>query len=201
MGVEKDRPVSISELVSVGGLDNVMIDPEAENRNEFVLRIFMAHKDALSRLLSRSLVASESVSDALQEIYLRLTQMRDLEPLETNPKAYLFRMAVNLANDGIRKKYTRRAQFHFPVDAEEIKSNALSPEENLEQSQQMNLLKDACGSLTSREKRTLFLHCVSRFTYKEIAVDMGVSTKTVARTITQTISYLQTQLRKQGQEQ
>ena len=200
MGVEKDRPECVSGVVTAGGLNNGMINPEAKNRNEFVLRIFMEHKDALARLLARSLVASESVSDALQEIYLRLTQMRDIEPLEANPKAYLFRMAVNLARDGMRKKYTRRAQFHFPLNAEELKSSEPSPEDSVDRSQQMHLLKDACSSLTRREKRTLFLHCVSKLTNKEIAVDMGVSSKTVARTLTQTISYLQTQLKKQGQE-
>lgn len=169
-----------------------------QGRHDFILQIFMAHKKPLSLFLKRTLVATEEVNDAMQEIYLRLLRLENIEAVQLNPKAYLFRIAANLVNDGIRKKYTRHMKQHFAIDEQELECSAPSPEENLDRVQQMTLLKNACDSLSAEERRIFFLHRVSKMTYQEISVEMGVSARTVRRLVVQTLSFLQDQLKRQG---
>ena len=169
-----------------------------QGRHDFILNIFMAHKRPLSLFLKRTLVATEEVNDAMQEIYLRLLRLENIEVVQLNPKAYLFRIAANLVNDGIRKKYTRHMKQHFAIDEQELKCSAPTPEDNVDRIQQMTLLKKACDSLSAEERRIFFLHRVSKMTYQEISAEMGVSARTVRRLVVQTLSFLQDQIKKQG---
>src|SRR5215469_3244610 len=68
----------------------------------------------LDRRLTRRLGSAELASDVLQETYLRLEAMNDVGPVRS-PKAYLFRIAVNIAND--RRRAESRLLTNDEVDS------------------------------------------------------------------------------------
>lgn len=170
-------------------------EPEGSVATEdgFAFEIYMQHRDMLKAFFRRVLVGPEDVSDAMQEIYLRLAQQRELARVCRNPRAYLFRMATNLLNDSLRKKYTRSLDLHVSHTEAEIRAPGLTPEESLALRQQLGLVRAACQRLTPDERRAFFMHRVNKMTYKEIAAELRVSERTARRWVVQVLSYLQQQ--------
>ena len=168
------------------------------DRHDYLLQIYLAHRGALAQFFKRMYASPEEAADALQEVYLKLAQQKELDGIYDNPKAYLFRIATNLINDQLRKKYTRKATMHFVPKDDEIYSVLPGPEETANWHQQIDILKQATAGLTSRERKAFFLHRVNRMSYQEIAREMGVSARTVRRSVIQALSYLQEQVNKSG---
>lgn len=161
----------------------------------FAFQIYMKHRDVLKGFFHRVLMNREDVSDAMQDVYLRLVQQKDLQHTCRNPRAYLFRMATNLLNDSLRKKYTRSLDMHVSHEDHEIRAPGASPEDSLVIRQQLQVVQAACRRLTEKERRAFFMHRVNKMTYAEIAVELDVSERTVRRWVVQVLSYLQEQLK------
>ncbi len=171
---------------------------DSGDRHDYLLQIYLTHRDALRQFFRHMYTSSEEVADALQEIYLKLAQQKNVDEIYKNPKAYLFRIATNLINDQLRKKYTRKAAMHFVPGDDEISSTLPTPEEELDWRQRIEFLRQATAGLSTRERKAFFLHRVNRMSYDDISREMGVSTRTVRRSVVQALSYLQEQAKKQG---
>src|SRR6187397_1750542 len=74
-------------------------------------RIFREHTKFIYRTAYRVTGNSEDAEDVLQNLFLKMLR-RDLPPdFGSNPKAYLYRAAVNLSLNVVRNQARR-----FPVD-------------------------------------------------------------------------------------
>ncbi|UPT99666.1 RNA polymerase subunit sigma-70 [Bradyrhizobium barranii subsp. apii] len=76
--------------------------------------LLLAEYVDFDRRLTRRLGSSDLASEALNETYLRLEGMRELGPVRS-PKAYLFRIALNIAAD--RRRAEKRRLTVDEVDA------------------------------------------------------------------------------------
>jgi len=103
----------------------------------------------------------------------------------------LYRMATNMLNDSLRKKYSRSLDMHVSLDQTTIEASGLSPEESVNMSQQIRLVRLACEQLSDGERKAFFMHRVNKMTYQEISSELGVSERTVRRWVVQALSYLQ----------
>lgn len=85
-------------------------------------------------------------SELSQEAFLRLSRSDDLTKIE-NHKAYLFRIAQNLAND----YYRNRREHEIAIDNEEIFEHIASPysvETTVMAEQQLQLVTEALTKLS-----------------------------------------------------
>lgn len=171
------------------GKKDKSIDRNAEGT--FAFKIYMAHRESMRAFFSRVLNGPEDVSDAMQELFVKLACQKDLEQNCRNPKAYLYRIATNMLNDSLRKKYSRSLDMHVSLDQESVEANGLSPEESATMRQQIRLVRHACDRLSDGERRAFFMHRVNKMTYQEISAELGVSERTVRRWVVQALSYLQ----------
>ncbi len=170
-----------------------MGNPPAAREGEkgFAFRLYMQHRESMLGFFRRALREPEDVADAMQELYLRLARQPDLESRCQNQKAYLFRVATNLVNDGLRKKYVRSLDLHVSLDHETLEASGPSPEEAESLRQQLRLVQSTCDTLSDGERQAFFMHRVNRMTYREVSSELRVSERTVRRWVVQALSRLQ----------
>ena len=105
--------------------------------------------------------------DILQEIFVKLFQSPPVTA--KNPRAYIFRMARNLAIDGIRK----RPQF---ANLDDLENLVYSPDNDI--SERM-AVEDALKSLPLLECEIVSLHINGNLTFKEISRILKIPIGTV----------------------
>jgi RNA polymerase sigma-70 factor (ECF subfamily) len=116
--------------------------------------------------------------DVLQTIFLKLLR-RELPPnFRTNPKAYLYRAAVNLALNSVRSR-----KYLSPMDdSDGIEAPAASPVLEADEALQ-RLLTAAIAQLKPRAVEILVLRYAHNYSDAQIAKMLGKSRGTVAVTL------------------
>lgn len=160
------------------------------------LSAFEQHHHDLLRFFTRKLGCRDLAADCTQETYMHLMRMESSINVQ-NPRAFLFRVAANLAVDYLRKIRTRRGLVSIEPPPEEIASPAPSAEDILDSKQRVVQLEAAIEELSVKCRRALLLNRLEGKTHKEIALSLGVSESMVAKYIVQALRHCRSRL---GQE-
>lgn len=133
----------------------------------------------LLQILGRRLPVPADVSDLAQEVYLRLLRVDKLD-LVQDPRAYLCRIAVNIASEW------RLRMARLPTTpSEDLPEDALPAAEDLEQwldkQQNRDAVKAALVALPLHHRTALVLHVTKDLSYPQIAEHMGVTGRQVKR--------------------
>jgi RNA polymerase sigma factor (sigma-70 family) len=150
---------------------------------------FWENERDLFRFLARRLKCAFTARDLTHEIFLKITGQND--PIQIhNPKAYLFRMAANLATDHLRVEHRRSeilAEAHTLL-WEQIESR--HPERLLMARQELARLEHALTQLPPLSRKIFHLNRFGRKTQREIAREFGVSLATVEAHIRKVLNHL-----------
>jgi RNA polymerase sigma factor (sigma-70 family) len=131
----------------------------------------------LLRVLTERITNYADVQDLAQEVYLRLLRFDKLD-LVRNPRTYLYRVAVNVAEEWRLK--ARQAKPHTDVELIEQVAGDDS-ERSLKELQTSEVVRKALSELPLTCRTVLVLHCKDDMTYEQIAVHMGISRRMVKR--------------------
>jgi RNA polymerase sigma factor (sigma-70 family) len=150
-------------------------DPHAE----FVTGLFERCRRALLKYLVDLLSRREDAEDVAQETYIRLMNAKTLERSDARARAFLFKIATNLAYDRFRERRVRGRQ----SDAElgELATDAPSPERIVAFEQGVEIVKRTLLELTPRCRQVFLLRTSAELGYDEIAKRLGLSKRTVER--------------------
>jgi RNA polymerase sigma-70 factor (ECF subfamily) len=133
----------------------------------------------LLQILARRLPVPADVSDLAQEVYLRLLRVDKLD-LVQNPRAYLCRVAVNIASE-----WRLRSARLPTTPGEDLPEDALPADDDLEQwldkQQNRHAVQAALVALPLHHRTALVLHVTKDLSYPEIAEHMGVTGRQVRR--------------------
>jgi RNA polymerase sigma factor (sigma-70 family) len=148
--------------------------------------------EALSRRLSGPLrrffqkrigrSAPQEVDDLVQEVFVRLSQMSNLESVN-GIEAYLFRTATNLLHDRNRRLMAREAAAHEPYE-ENIHGGARSsacPERQLLGKEALERLIGALYGLPEKTRSVWVLYHFEDLPHAEIARRLGIAQSTVEK--------------------
>lgn len=149
-----------------------------------IARIFIGLRGLLRNTVA-GVVPPKDVEDIVQETYVRACQARN-KGSRNSPRAFLFKIARNLALD-----YARRAETRLVVSASDSLDEAFlraTPltNETLEQvitNEQFGEFCRVVRGLPGNQRRAFVLKKVYGFSQREIAEDMQISEKTVERHI------------------
>ena len=146
---------------------------------------FIENEVALKRFLGRMLPTESDVEDVAQETCIRAFAAASTQTV-LMPKAFLFRIAKNLAlNERSRMWNTTTT---FVGDAAELDDlgadeNEVSGEDRFDSHRKMKLLEEAIGQLPAQCRRVFRLRKIDELSHKEIAAEMGISVSTVEKHI------------------
>lgn len=150
------------------------------------------YKDLL-RFLGRKLGDAHDAADVAQEAYARVLD-RNANGAIAQPRAFLFRAALNLCTDLHR---SRRAAPTLPLDAtaDAVMCEAPLQDELLYRRQQLMRLERALHELPSACRRAFLMRQVDGMSHNEIARNLGISTDMVNKHLTRALRHCRTRMR------
>lgn len=158
------------------------------NSNITILReLLLAQYATLDRRLARRLGSAELASEVLHETYLRLEAISEIAEVR-NPTAYLFRIALNIANDR-RRTESRRLTTGEIDSLLDIPDDQPDAARIVEDRSEIELLKRAIAELPERRRRALVLSRVEAMSNREIAELFGVTVRTIETDLKQAIEH------------
>ena len=145
-----------------------------------VADLMQKHRAALTRFLARRIGCPDTIQDILQEMFIRLHGHRLREPV-SNPRAFLFRVASNLATDHLRSR-ERRAEIGDGEDElARLPDESPCPEVTIFSQQRVALLKQAILELPPKCREVFILCKFEHYTYAQTARKLGISESTVIK--------------------
>jgi RNA polymerase sigma-70 factor (ECF subfamily) len=146
--------------------------------------LFRNHYKGMFRVSYRITGSQSDAEDVLQTVFVRLTpgwEGRDLAP---NPRAFLYRAAINASLDVVRR---RKRMFSVPLEVVDLESqpkhSAASPEKELVDSELKELLRQAVAKLEGRAATAFVLRYYEGYDNGRIAEILGTSQLVVAVTL------------------
>jgi len=141
----------------------------------------------LLRFLTRRTADAERAADLAQDTYLKLAALGPDSGGIHNPRAYVYRVAGNLAIDTLRRD-GRIANDRALLEAADVVPDPTpSQETSAIARQRLRLLEAALDELPPKPRLALLLNRVERRTFAEIARRLGVSESMVAKYIAQAL--------------
>lgn len=142
--------------------------------------LFQSHALEIQRVLQKSGHGSDVAEDLTQDAFVRLLASETSQQAE-NPRAYLHKVAKNLAVDRHRREQV------VPMDAigedsyQTLADEAPGPEKIIADRQQLALLQRRLAALPQPMRRAFELYRLNDMTIAEVAVELDLS---VSRTWT-----------------
>jgi RNA polymerase sigma-70 factor (ECF subfamily) len=146
-------------------------------RLDSLTSVYLRERDALMSTLASRTGSREVARDLLHEVWLRIAQLREL-PAPDNPKAFLRRVAGNLAVDWLRRnRFVSR--FHdLEVDPTIVPESSPDLDRALAAREAVNHMRDLVGRLPAKQ-REVFLLCQGQaLTVRAAAERIGISPRT-----------------------
>ena len=165
--------------------------PFSPARQAMLSKLFRDHNQALINFLLTHLSSEHEAHEVAQEAYVKLLQLDRPEAIGFL-RAYLFRIAANLAIDRLRRG-SCRARIEI-LDASEEYPVASSVEREVLAEQEIALLRQAITELEPRWQHALIQHRFRDMPVADIALEMGVSGRTVRTYVARALLYCRLRL-------
>lgn len=169
-------------------------DPELSprpGRAEAVSRLFAEHNGTLLRVLRLRLRSDHEAREVAQEAYVRLLQL-DEPGAVSFLRAYLFRIANNLATDRLRRVAVRQSAHADPIF--EPVDEEIGPDRMLAAREQLAIVEAALKELPDHVRTAFLLHRLEGVSTREIGVRLSVSERTAYNYIVRAMVHCRTRL-------
>jgi len=138
--------------------------------------IFRQHSSMVYRTARAVTGSPQDAEDIVQTIFLRLVRLESAGPLRRNPKAYLYRAAVNQSLDVLRARQRRNFS---PSDVERLKDPDATGRARFDDDLHRKL-NDALAQLTPDAAQILVLRYVHDYSDVEISKLLETSRGAIA---------------------
>jgi RNA polymerase sigma-70 factor (ECF subfamily) len=163
----------------------------APQQAETVAQLYREHNRALIGFLVARLRSLQDAKEVAQEAYVRLLQMGQPDS-QVLARAYLFRVAGNLAIDRLRRRATRD-RITEELSAEEAGGFGL-PERQLLVNEELLLLSRCLQELPDKVRTAFLMYRLEGLSQNEIAARLKVTDRMVRKYITQALLHCRLRL-------
>ncbi|TCQ97940.1 RNA polymerase sigma-70 factor (ECF subfamily) [Neorhizobium sp. JUb45] len=130
--------------------------------------------------LTKRLGGRSEAEDAFQDTYLRTQRIVDDSDI-ANPRAYVFRIAENVAVDHLRGRVAR-SRYISSGELPDIPDHANNTAEHaLDYRQRLERLKQIVAALPARQREVFLMHKFDGLTHSEIAAKLGITRSAVEK--------------------
>ena len=159
-----------------------------------IATVYQHHQNELVHYTTRITACRESAEDIIQESFIIFSREAKQQHIE-NPRAFLFRVAKNLAFDHLKhKKVTDNyAQVQYPILESTIEAPSI--EQIMEDNQLADLMKQVIDELPPRCRDTFILNKMHEMSYGEVARYTGISESGVEKHIMKGLQHCRSRLR------
>jgi RNA polymerase sigma-70 factor (ECF subfamily) len=164
-------------------------------------RIYGRHKDDVFRFVYHLAGDRAEAEDLFQEVWLRAARHFGESPEPSGARPWLFRIAVNLHRDALRRKRVRRLFFLFKAreDASWPSSRGVSAERDdpavrAEQATLQGRIELAVSALPEKQRRVFVLQEIEGLKQAEVAGIVGIPVGTVKSLMHRAVLRLQREL-------
>jgi RNA polymerase sigma factor (sigma-70 family) len=161
---------------------------------KFLTTVASLHGSQLTRFFASRLSDASEAPDLVQEVYLRILKL-ERPDLIRSPKAYLFRVAINVAREHWLKRSVRPplvALDDVPAEALPVDTDAFSatgPEDAAVRTQRIWQLGTLLGQLSPKVRAALIWAHRDGHTYEEISAQLSVSPNRVKKYLTRALAH------------
>lgn len=141
-------------------------------------RLLIEERPSLLRLVSRIAGSLPGAEDVTQALWFKIQKVED-EPPILNPRAYLYRLASNLAVDQVRAEKRRAAL--FAEGQSETEAPLVSAEKALIDRENLRILGQAIEELSPQCREIFRLSKLEGLPLEVIAKRMGLSRSMVCK--------------------
>jgi RNA polymerase sigma-70 factor, ECF subfamily len=143
------------------------------------------------RFLFKYLSNSSDAEDLCQETFIRFWQQRDNIDISSYPRAYLYKIAKNLAFNFSTRKPT---SVSYDQDLHIVSLSGNDPRQEYDNKNLAEECRKVINELPERCRMTFILSRYEGLDYSEIAETMGISIQTVKNQMSKAIKYLKDKL-------
>lgn len=154
----------------------------------WVEEFYQQQHQALIQFLQSKLGSAQEAYDVAQETYERLLRNENT-PLINNPKAFVFRVANNLAIDRIRQRKLRGDDQVGDFDGNELISSSLSPDEQIENELMVAMVRVFISELPAKCRSAFLYYKFEEREYAEIAELLGVTESMIRKYVLRAMVY------------
>lgn len=164
-----------------------------------IMKVFQENEIALKRFIKRFTSASHNVDDFAQETFLK-GFAAELRMQINEPKAFLFKIAKNVALTEVRKDSRSPRGYLKDVDdiSQILDENQATAEDWLDGRKKLILFSKAVAQLTPRCREAFLMRRIDNLQYKQIANRMDISVSAVEKHVTTGLLKCNKYLRDQG---
>lgn len=162
--------------------------------NVDLAQLFNCHAQDVRRFLVSRVACDATAADLTQETFLRLSQLPDLGAID-NCRAYLFRIATNLATDHLRALSRRRPA--IPENDECLLAHpdhASTPEAALLAKEELASVLQALHELSPLCRQIFVLNRFEGLPHRDIADQLGICVSTVEKNIARALNHCRRRL-------
>ena len=159
-----------------------------------LLAAFEVYYDELLAFVRRRVNCPAFAADIVQDTYVRVAS-GGLPTSVANPRAFLYRVAGNLALDHLRREATRSAYVGPELSPAEVSDPQPSAETAIESRQRLALLMRAVEELPPRCRQVFVLRKVDGLDQAEIAQTLGISRNMVEKHLRKALLHCALRLR------
>ena len=160
-------------------------------RNSEAATTYPADRGLWRGLIRRigAVTSSSDPEDLLNSAFIKLQEYSARADVQ-NPKAFLFRTAVNLAHDERRQRRGKVHVEHTDPSVGDISDDRPLQDEVFEARERLARVQAALGALHPRTREIFLLHRVDKLKYREIADQLGITVSAVEKHVAKAVLFL-----------
>jgi RNA polymerase sigma-70 factor (ECF subfamily) len=162
-------------------------------RSELVARLFKEHNTTLVRFLTTRLHSVSEAKEVAQEAYVRVLQL-DKPGASNLLRAYLFRVALNLAIDRIRRRKVQQRIYVSDPDLMEAAEDLCDPERYAVAREDLMLVARSLTELPEKCLKAFLMYRLEGETQARIAERLGITDRTVNSYVRRAMLYCRLRL-------
>ena len=168
---------------------------DAGERTKLIEQLFRDHNRSLITFLVTRLHSEAEARDVAQEAYVRLLQLEHTDAIGFH-RAYLFRIAANLAVDRLRQQTVRARAPTRELFAEWFQRR--TPDQEALDAAEQEVLKHALGELPAKAREALTRHFLAGESVASIAAAWGLTDRMVRYHLARALAHCRARLDRDG---
>ena len=160
------------------------MDDESSKSSPVLLGLsgaFLTHQLSLKRFLRRFFSRTQDIEDIAQETYLRAFDAESSGEPVRSPKAFLFRIARNVALNELVRKSRLLTDYIEDSASHDVLDKGASAEEQVMGQEKLAMFCRAAASLPAQCRKAFLMRKVYGLSHKDIAEQLGISISTVEK--------------------